>query len=54
MCVWSTHLKDGSFERKGKFDWKGLESGNLKSPLFELLDQKPSVAKEEEDEGFEI
>ena len=37
-----------------KFDWKGLESGNLKSPLVDLLDQKPSVAQEDEYEVFEI
>ena len=37
-----------------KFDWKALESGKMRSCLVDLLDHKPSVAKEEEDEGFEI
>jgi len=37
-----------------RFDWKALESGTMPSQIRDLVDKKPSVGKEDEDEGFEI
>ena len=41
-------------ERFDRFDWKALESGTMPSQIRDLVDKKPSVGKEDEDEGFEI